>query len=385
MSETRGKKRLNRGESAVVGSVSPARFKPIRHVLFLMTCCIALGSCDGNSANPDRYDDVRIVTKSSHPIHPGASSDQRFGSNRPVRPADERQDGPQLAYTLPDGWIEVPLTTMRRINVLVAGDSATECYLTVLPGGGSLRANLDRWCQQMQQPPISDEALEELTRTTLLGAEAVRFEIDGTFSGGIQGKPVKDARMIAYVLPVGDTTVFLKATGPRTVLQPESEALDQFATSIHLKNRNAPPASTSSLRWEVPSGWQVDSPRPMREVTFITGPEARCWITLLGGDGGGPLANTNRWLSEMGQDPISTTQLAELPTTECLGGEATIIESTGSYASMGSTAQDGWALIGLIRTLPDQTVFIKMVGPEAEVEAARDSLTELISSLEVTR
>lgn len=367
------------------GSTPPLSFVPIQLFLSMMIICSLLSSCTKQSAAPGQYNDVRVVAESPHPILPGASADRRFGNDRPTRPANQRASGPQLAYELPPGWTDVPLTTMRRLNVLIAGDATTECYLTVLPGGGDLRANVDRWCQQMQQQPISDQELQALPKTMLLGAEATLFEINGTFTGGMSGKPVEDARLIAYVLPIGDTTVFLKATGPRAVLQSESDNLKQFATSIRLGNSAAPPPVKSTLRWVPPTGWQVDSPKPMREVTFIAGPQARCWITLLGGDGGGVLANTNRWLSELGQDPITATELTELPTVEFLGGRGIVIEGAGSYSSMGSEAQDGWALVGVIQNLQDQTIFIKLVGPEEEVKSAKASLPDLLSSLEVIR
>jgi len=375
----------NRGKSAVKSFASPVRILPLRFVSYIIVCCTVLTSCTNSSSDSHQYNDVRIVSESSHPILPGASSVQRFGSDRPTRPANERINGPVLAYDLPAGWVEVPLTRMRRLNVLIGGDASTECYLSILPGGGSLRANIDRWCKQMQQEPISEEALLTLPRIMLLGAEAVRFEIDGTFSGGVSGKPVADARMIVHVLPIGDTTVFLKATGPRALIESESDTFTAFAASIRLDGPQSQSQTPPSyLRWQVPTDWQVDSPRPMREVTFVAGQDTRCWITLLGGDGGGALANTNRWLAELGQDPISPAQLAQLPTMKILDGDAIVIESTGSYSSMGSPPQDGWALIGLIRILPDRTVFIKLVGPAEEVEAARDSMSELVSSLEVT-
>ena len=73
-----------------------------------------------------------------------------------------------LAYDLPPGWIEVPLTKMRRLNLRIAGDADAECFLTVIPGGGSLRANIDRWCGQMDQPHLSDQQLDRLPTITLL-------------------------------------------------------------------------------------------------------------------------------------------------------------------------------------------------------------------------
>lgn len=354
--------------------------------LIIISSFVLLSSCNKNSVQNHGYDNVRVIQEAVHPVLLGATTDQRFGSEKPTRSQASGNEAKQLAYNLPQGWVEVPLTEMRRLNVLIAGEPTAECYLTILPGGGSLRANIDRWCKQMAQDPISEEALLALPRVNLLGGQGYRFEIDGAFSGGMAGKPVADARMITYVLPIGDTTLFLKATGPRQLLESENENFKNFAASLRL---NSQPSQSSpmesSLRWEVPSDWQVDSPRPMREVSFIAGKEARCWISLLGGDGGGALANTNRWRNEMGLAPISAEQLKELPTIEMLAGNAIVVEGTGAYSSMGSSAQDDWALIGLIRNLTDRTVFIKLVGPAKEVEAARDSLSKLASSLEVAR
>lgn len=376
----------NRNELTVKRIISPVRIFPILFSSSVISCCMILGSCNSSSTQQIEYDDVRIIAEAVHPILPGATSAQRFGRERPVRSDAGNSDAPSLAYNLPDGWTEIPLTPMRRINVQINGIPQAECYLTLLPGGGTLKANIDRWCQQMQQDPLSDEDLAALPKAPLLGAESILFEINGAFSGGVNSSPIEDARMVVYVLPVGETTVFLKATGPRPLIEQQSETIAAFAASIRLEpSQSQATAPESSLQWQVPDDWKVDSPRPMREVTFISGDKSRCWITLLGGDGGGRLANTNRWLGELGMNPISKEQLAGLPVMKMLGGDATVIEGEGTYSSMGGPPRDGWALIGLIRLLPDRAVFIKLVGPAQEVEAGRDSLMELVSSLEVAR
>jgi hypothetical protein len=42
-------------------------------------------------------------------------------------------------------------------------------------------------------------------------------------------------------------------------------------------------------------------------------------------------------------------------------------------------------MIGLIRQLGDRSVFVKMVGPAADVAAARESMMQLVSSLEISQ
>ena len=64
-----------------------------------------------------------------------------------------------------------------------------------------------------------------------------------------------------------------------------------------------------------------------------------------------------------------------------LGGDAFVVEGTGSYSSMGSEAKGNWSLIGLIRNLEGKAVFIKLIGPASEVEAARPSLKIFADSI----
>ncbi len=345
-----------------------------------------LCSCTGDSQANHAYDDVRVIQEAVHPILPGATNAQRFGRDRSGGSTPEPAPAPALAYDLPEMWVDAPLTAMRRVNVLIAGHPDGECYLTVIPGGGSLRQNIDRWCQQMGQESISDDALLSLPPAAILGAEGVRFEIDGTYTDGFSGKVVTDARMVVFVLPIGDSTLFVKAIGPRTLLETETENLARFVTSLRLERESQPQQPPpSSLRWGTPEGWTVDGPRPMREVTFLVGEETSCWITVLGGDAGGALANANRWLKELSLEPIGPEQLSALPTAQMLGGKAIIVEGTGPYSSMGSPPESDWGMIGLIRQLSDRSVFVKMVGPAANVAAARDSMMQLAASLEVSQ
>ncbi len=361
--------------------------QPRFHEMVLLSLlAFMLCSCTGSSQANHAYDDVRVIEEAVHPILPGATHSQRFGRERSGGSTPEPASAPALAYDLPEGWVDAPPTAMRRVNVLIAGHPDGECFLTVIPGGGSLRQNIDRWCQQMGQNPISDDALQALPPVAILGAEGVRFEIDGTFTDGFSGKVVEDARMAVHVLPIGDSTLFVKATGPRTLLQSESENLARFVTSLRLERDSQPQQPPPpSLRWDTPEGWTVDGPRPMREVTFLINEETSCWITVLGGDGGGALANANRWLAELSLDPIGPEQLSTLPTAQMLGGEAIIIDGIGPYSSMGSPPESDWGMIGLIRQLSDRSVFVKMVGPASDVTAARESMMKLVSSLEVSQ
>ncbi len=380
--------RSTRRFSAVGGDSIDCSKNFFASLFLLITSCLCLCSCDGTRKSDGSYDDVRIIPEVVHPILPGATDARRFGREQPPS-QDTAQAPPTLEYQLPEGWVEVAPTSMRHINLLIAGDRSAECYLTVIPGGGSLRDNIDRWCKQMEATPPTDEELTALPKVPLLGALSSLFQVDGTYTDSFTGRRVEDARMVVHLLPIGESTLFLKAIGPRSLLTEQSDALSNFTSSIRLERKAAAPEQSptpsSSLSWQVPEGWTIDPPKPMREVTFVAGEETRCWITVLGGDGGGALANANRWRKELSLDPLEEEQLAQLATEPMLGDDALVIEGVGPYSSMGSTPKENWKMIGLIRILPDRAVFVKMVGPIDEMETARPLMMQLATSLEVVR
>ena len=65
-----------------------------------------------------------------------------------------------------------------------------------------------------------------------------------------------------------------------------------------------------------------------------------------------------------------------------LGGDALLIAATGRYRGMADESIADASLLGAIRSLPDRTVFVKMIGPAHRVAAERDAFLELCRSLE---
>jgi hypothetical protein len=119
----------------------------------------------------------------------------------------------------------------------------------------------------------------------------------------------------------------------------------------------------------------------MREVTFLAGPkgEVECYVTLLAGDGGGLRANLGRWSGQMGQEPLSERELAALARVTILGADGVVAEiPRGSDATAPAEHE---LLIGALSIQPEQSLFVKMVGPRAAVEAQREAFLELCRSL----
>jgi hypothetical protein len=128
----------------------------------------------------------------------------------------------------------------------------------------------------------------------------------------------------------------------------------------------------SPLEWSAPAGWQELPEAQMREVGYQVGgdPNAECTLAVYGGASGGVLANVNRWRKQMSLEPIDEAALAALPRKSIMGGDGTLVELTGRYVGMGGTKDVPDAkLVGVVRTLPQASVFVKLVGPARVVEA----------------
>lgn len=135
----------------------------------------------------------------------------------------------------------------------------------------------------------------------------------------------------------------------------------------------------------LPPGWQQLEPSQFRNLNFRPAgdPELECYLTALGGDGGGQLANVNRWRGQLGLDAIGAIELGELETMNFLGVPAVYVDLEGSYAGMGEAPKDGWRMLGLLATAPGQAVSLKLTGPTEKVGAQVGNFRTLAD--EITR
>ncbi len=339
---------------------------------------------------------------------------QRFGFASPqtgnMAAAGAQDHGPDFTFELPDGWTELPPSQFRQVNFGVAGSDDTQCYLTVLDGdGGGLAANVNRWRGQMQLEPLDDEALAALPMGELLGSPATVFDATGTFAGmGGEGN-AKGSRMIGLLAFTGAKSLFFKIVGPGSVVAAQKASFEGLAASLtdaHAGHNHGPagagtmaqantPAPAApmpsgadattgdGLSWDAPQGWQVTAPRPMRLVNYAVGggDDNQCYISILGGDGGGSLANINRWRQQMGQSTFGVDEFAALDRIPMLDGSALMVEIEGSFTGMGTDALDEALMLGVIRELPERTVFVKMIGDRDALALERDSFLEFCQSI----
>ncbi len=135
------------------------------------------------------------------------------------------------------------------------------------------------------------------------------------------------------------------------------------------------PNLRSLLTWTIPEGWTESAtpdPSGMRAVDLRFGPnqEGECYISLMPGPAGGLEANVNRWRTQMGQTPYTAEEIAQLGKKPFFNREATFVAFDGDFKSFGAEqARTGYRLLGLIHSAEQATIFVKLTGPKALVEA----------------
>jgi hypothetical protein len=397
-------------------------------VLGLLTLC-ALAACN-DTTKPRTIDSKREIQIADADLHLRASQQQRFGL-RPMGPASNAPGAngpgasadatPQLAWDLPAGWTEKPLASMRQANFQVPGDPTAECYMTMLGGeGGGLAANVNRWRTQMHQPALSADEIAALPTSELFGRQATLVDISGDFAGMNATEKLANQRLVALALVEPGGSVFLKMTGPAGVIDAQLDAFLALAKSFRLQPPKGdphagfdphsgvdphagldprsvgdgamtppPPSGTTStankaggIAWTPPAGWTRAPDRSTRLCSFMVDgrDDLQCYITVLAGDAGGPLANVNRWRKQLGRDDLTEKDLAALPRGKMLGVNAVIVEIEGK-ASPDSTTSNDALMLGAVCVRPSGSVFVKLSGPSARVAAQRTAFREFCASL----
>lgn len=137
------------------------------------------------------------------------------------------------------------------------------------------------------------------------------------------------------------------------------------------------------LEWTTPPEWKQQEPSGMRYGSFlITGKnetQADVSILFLSGDGGGALANINRWREQLGLPPIVDGQLSSQSTQlEVLGKKVILVD----LVSQKSTNNQKEIKRILAAILPRDNIswFFKMTGDDSLVSAHKERFIQLVKS-----
>jgi len=138
----------------------------------------------------------------------------------------------QYRWALPPGWVEKPATQFRQANFAFGPAGEGECYLSMTQG--SEMENINRWRQQMDQPPLTEEELTALPRKDIFSRPAAFIDLIGTYTGAGGAAPAPDTRMLGLVRAEGDLTITVKMTGPAALIASHTANFDAFVASLRV-------------------------------------------------------------------------------------------------------------------------------------------------------
>ncbi len=293
-----------------------------------------------------------------------------------------------VTWTVPDGWKQVENTQQMRVATFRAGaDAGLEVSLAAFPGDvGGMLANVNRWRGQMGLAAATEADLPGMLRSTTVG----NVKVSLIRISGSDGK-----EMLGAIVDPGDgKTWFLKATGTGDSLTKIEPAFEAMAKSIRIGTGTppmsgqvpvggvppttppggAPPgAGTVEARlaaWTAPAEWNREADSSgIAAAVFSAEGQTRITATTLFGDGGGTLANVNRWRDQMG--------LAPLP---ALDASVAGLAGAGARVDLADAGQTR-RMIAVIVPSGTSTWFFKLTGPVAGVEAQKDRFDAFVRAV----
>ena len=293
------------------------------------------------------------------------------------QPAPTQQTEVGVLWTVPDGWEEIDGASSVRIATFKASNG-TEVAVTAFPGDvGGLVANINRWRGQVGLEPTDENGVREhLVR--LDGVNVIIVDIPG-----------ESARLIGSVIDVGDgKTWFAKALGEADAVEQIRDEIAAFSASFridehaghnhgeddhdHSSHEDEPSngAQMDSAGWTKPQEWTVESSSSsILAAAYNAASGARITLTALMGDGGGTLANVNRWRGQLGLDTAES--LEELDSTD-LGDGAMMVDLIASDNSA--------RMVAAIIPSGNQSLFFKMTGSVEAVESELERFEAFVNS-----
>jgi len=361
----------------------------------------ALTGCGDDSSSVHALGPARTYEPVGANIQWNASAEERHGISARDFAGPATADVPaagdaKLRWTTPAGWKEKPLSSMREVNLQVAGDPLAECYLTTLAGeAGGVDSNVNRWRAQLSLPSLSAADIAALPRVPWLGGEAVYVDFEGAWTGMSGDPPREGWRLVGLVLVRPDQSRFLKMVGPADVIgrelgsfrelvdsfdggpprKPEAPGAEQARAGSPVDEDHAP------LTWQAPPGWRRGPDKDMRVVTYFAGEgdAVECYVTLLGGDAGGVLANINRWCTQMGAPPLTEEDIAQLERLPMSGTDGLLVRiERGEHPGVANAQEQ---LEGAVCMLAGRALFVKLTGPRDAVAAQHEALLAFCRSL----
>jgi hypothetical protein len=119
---------------------------------------------------------------------------------------------------------------MREVTFALA--EGAECYVTRLTGdAGGLRANLDRWRDQVGRGRLTEDEFAALEQVEMLGQSVPVLALEGDFTG-MDGATRAGQGLLGVACIRAADSLFVKLTGPEAVVRAEHGNFLSFVRSL---------------------------------------------------------------------------------------------------------------------------------------------------------
>lgn len=322
----------------------------------------------------------------------------------PGHPDTSGAAGPALEYQRPTDWQEAPPGQMRVASFRVAGQDGKQADVSVIPLPGMTGSDLDnvnRWRGQVSLPGVSEAELAKLAQPVeIAGQPATLYE-----QAGINPESGKKTRILAAITRRDDAAWFFKMTGDdnlvvqqkpvfiaflKSVTFPMAAAQAQLppshppidAGSMMAQPASAPSSGQAKPNWQVPSDWKEVPAGQFLVAKFALpgggGEPAAVNVSMAAGDGGGLLANLNRWRGQLGLAPVAEADLAtQVQSLDLPGGKATLTDISGQDARTGQKAR----LLAVVVPQSGDTWFYKLMGNAQVVQQEKDAFLKFVQGV----
>jgi hypothetical protein len=288
-------------------------------------------------------------------------------------------------WSVPEGWQEAPSQGGGVASYVVsAGDGrSAKATVSALQGSaGSELAVVNLWRNQVGLDAVDEPQIAPMRSMARAGTrEVTLYEIAGT-------KEVIDgrfkARTLAAVLPAGELTVFFKLTGEDALVAAEKPKFLAWLKSVATGDDSPgePTAASSDKpagqpQWSAPTSWRPAGPKPQRVASYdIPGADGDIGdvsISALSGDGGGLVANINRWRGQVGLAALDDAGVRrESQRITCADGtEGTLVRLAGNEKH----------IVAAIIPHGSQTWFFKLTASPALAQRETEAFAGFVRSV----
>jgi hypothetical protein len=352
------------------------------HLIYLSVLAVLSVSCD-------RKSEIRVYRISKAPLEESAPQQRNAMPSNAASPGMPGGLAPAAsrAVTTPPNWEPQPLSQMRQASFLVKGENGAvvDISFVSLGAAGNVLDNVNRWLDQLGQPPISEQKLGDIAqRLTTSSGEVTIVDLAGLPK---DADPAKDGRIIAAIATTGTSTLFFKMRGNAELAEAQKADFIKWVAAVCNAQTEAespqvaamPPqdAGAPQIKWKTPEGWTEVPPSSMRYASFsapaVNGGKLDISIVTFPGGGGSDADNVNRWRGQIGLAPVDDKAVESLvvpmnaggtnfSTLDMMGGDLRVIAAW--------TRRDG------------RSWFFKMSGPGPPVEGEKSKFFDFLRSIQ---